>query len=168
MSDDTSAWYLVLTKPRQESIALNNLERQGYRCYLPMLRTEKIRRRKSGIVVVPMFPRYLFVWLDSSMSGKSWTPIHSTLGVSQLVHFGNRMAKVDDRLVDLLRIREQAHPTETLFNPGDAVVITDGPFAGIEAVYQTSDAERRSLILLEILSKPVEMKIDTVALRKVD
>ena len=162
----TTAWYLVHTKPRQEDVALANLQRQGYECYLPQMRIERIRRRKAEIAAEPMFPRYLFIQLDSSDQGKSWSPIRSTLGVSQLVHFGARAAKVDDDLVDLLRQREQAMPLDAMFHSGDSVVITDGPFAGIEAIYQTADAERRAFILLEILSKPVSMQIDTGRLRK--
>ena len=166
ITSTTTAWYLVHTKPRQEDLALANLERQGYQCYLPQMRIERIRRRKAEVATEPMFPRYLFIRLDSSDQGKSWSPIRSTLGVSQLVHFGARAAKVDDTLVDLLRQRERAMPTEAMFHSGDSVVITDGPFAGIEAVYQTADAERRSFILLEVLSKPVSVRIDTTLLRK--
>jgi hypothetical protein len=84
----TLNWYLVHTKPRQEEIALANLERQGYECYLPQMRIERVRRRKAEVTTEPMFPRYLFIRLDSSDQGKSWSPIRSTLGVSQLVHFG--------------------------------------------------------------------------------
>lgn len=159
-------WYLVHTKPRQEDVALANLQRQGFECYLPQMRIERVRRRKAEVVNEPMFPRYLFIRLDSSDQGKSWSPIRSTLGVSQLVHFGGKAAKVDDTLVDLLRQRERALPTEALFQSGDSVVIADGPFAGLEAVYQTADAERRTFILLEILSKPVSMQIDAGQLRK--
>jgi transcriptional antiterminator RfaH len=162
----TESWYLVHTKPRQEDVALANLQRQGYECYLPQMRIERIRRRKAEVATEPMFPRYLFIQLDSSDQGKSWSPIRSTLGVSQLVHFGARAAKVDDALVELLRQREQAMPLDAMFDSGDSVVITDGPFAGIEAIYQTADADRRSFILLEILSKPVSMQIDTGRLRK--
>ena len=162
----TESWYLVHTKPRQEDIALVNLERQGYECYLPQMRIERIRRRKAEVATEPMFPRYLFIRLDSSEQGKSWSPIRSTLGVSQLVHFGSRAAKVDDSLVDLLRQRERSLPTEAMFQTGESVVITYGPFAGIEAIYQTADAERRAFILLEILSKPVSMQIHTGRLRK--
>ena len=165
MSVDT-AWYLIHTKPRQENVALINLERQGYECYLPQIRIERIRRGKAEVVTEPMFPRYLFIRLDSSNQGKSWLPIRSTLGVSQLVRFGSRAAQVDDALVDLLRSREQTRPTELLFNQGDIVMITTGPFAGIEAIYQTSDPERRAMILLEILSKPVSMHIDSACLCK--
>ena len=100
---DTTAWYLIHTKPRQEHIALTNLERQGYTCYLPQLRVEKIRRRKAEVVSEPMFARYLFVRLSTSDNGPSWAPIRATLGVSQLVRFGTRPAKVEDPLVDLLR-----------------------------------------------------------------
>ena len=163
---NTLSWYLVHTKPRQEEIALVNLQRQGYECYLPQLRIERIRRRKAEVATEPMFPRYLFIRLDNSDQGKSWSPIRSTLGVSQLVHFGARAAKVDDTLVDLLRQRERALPTEAMFQSGDSVVIADGPFAGIEAIYQTADAERRAFILLEILAKPVSMHIDAGRLRK--
>ena len=53
-----------------------------------------------------------------------------------------------------------------MFKPGETVVITDGPFTGIEAIFQTADAERRAFILLEILSKPVSMHIDAGRLRK--
>jgi transcriptional antiterminator RfaH len=160
------SWYLVHTKPRQEDIALANLHRQGYECYLPQMRIERIRRRKAEVATEPMFPRYLFIRLDSSDQGKSWSPIRSTLGASQLVHFGARAAKVDDTLVDLLRQRERTLPTQAMLASGDSVVVADGPFAGIDAIYQTADAERRAFILLEILSKPVSMHIDAGRLRK--
>jgi transcriptional antiterminator RfaH len=166
ITSPTTAWYLVHTKPRQEDVALTNLQRQGYECYLPQMRIERIRRRKAEITTEPMFPRYLFIRLDSSDQGKSWSPIRSTLGVSQLVHFGARAAKVDDALVDLLRQREQAMPLDAMFHSGDSVVVTDGPFGGIEAIYQTADADRRAFILLEILSKPVTMHIDAGLLRR--
>jgi transcriptional antiterminator RfaH len=163
----TIDWYLVHTKPRQELLALENLHRQGYECYLPRMRVEKIRGRKASTANEPMFPRYLFIRLDSGEQGKSWSPIRSTLGVSQLVQFGGRPARVDDALVAHLIERERALPEQVLFSAGDSVVITQGPFAGLEAVYQTRDAEKRSLILLEILTKTVKMQIETAALRKI-
>jgi len=43
---------------------------------------------------------------------------------------------------------------------------TDAPFAGIEAIFKTADAESRSMILLEMLSKPVAMRIETASLRR--
>lgn len=166
VQNSSLGWYLVHTKPRLEQTALTHLERQGYRCYLPMLQVEKVRRGKAAIVSEPMFARYLFVRLDTSGQGQSWTPIHSTVGVSRLVRFGSQPARADDALIELLQSREGALPAATLFDPGETVVVTHGPFAGIEAIYQSSDAERRAMILLEILSKPVSLRIDAAMLRK--
>jgi transcriptional antiterminator RfaH len=163
----TLAWYLIHTKPRQEALALTNLSRQGFECYMPMLRLQKIRQRKTALVAEPMFPRYLFIRLDTSGSGQSWSPIRSTLGVNQLVRFGGQPAKVDGQLIDLIRSREQGTQAQALFSAGDNVTVADGPFAGLEAIYQNTDAESRSMILLNILSKPVAMRIDTASLRKV-
>jgi len=164
---NTLAWYLIHTKPRQEALALTNLSRQGFECYMPMLRLQKIRQRKSALVAEPMFPRYLFIRLDASGSGQSWSPIRSTLGVNQLVRFGGQPAKVDGQLIDMIRSREQGTLAQPLFSAGDNITVADGPFAGLDAIYQNTDAESRSMILLNILSKPVAMRIDTASLRKV-
>lgn len=159
-------WYLVLTKPRKEEIARENLVRQGFECYLPRIQVERIRRNKKVQVEEALFPRYLFVRLQDDRQGRSWIPIRSTIGVTQLVKFGQQPAEVDDELVQLLRQREGQLPTETLFHPGDVVTVTDGPFAGIEAIYQMEDAEQRAIILLELISKPVRVPIEPGLLRK--
>lgn len=169
VASTTSAWFLVRSKPRQESVALTHLARQGYESYLPLFAAEKLVRRKSTVVQEPMFARYLFVRLDTTGQGQSWSPIRSTVGVSELVCFGSRPARVDNALIATLREREiaqQASPT-TLFAHGDSVRITEGAFAGLEAIYQMKDAEGRAMVLLDLLSKPVAMTIDAVGLRKV-
>ena len=165
----TSAWFLVRSKPRQESVALTQLARQGYESYLPLFAAEKLVRRKSTVVQEPMFARYLFVRLDTTGQGQSWSPIRSTVGVSELVCFGSRPARVDDALIATLREREatqQADPI-TLFAHGDSVRITEGAFAGLEAIYQMNDAGGRAMVLLDLLSKPVAMTLDAASLRKV-
>ncbi len=159
-------WYAVHTHPRKETVALENLERQGFESYLPTLTVQKVRRGKAAMVSEPMFPRYLFVRLDSSGQGRSWAPIRSTLGVRQLVQFGGRPARVAPELITWLRERETQFDPLHLFQPGDMVTVTDGPFKGLEALYQGVDGKHRALILLELLSKPVRMAVDAGALSR--
>lgn len=162
-----SAWYLVHTKPRQETKALFNLEQQGYSCYLPLVRVEKMQSGKALVLTEPLFQRYLFIQLDCSGGGRSWTPIRSTPGVSTLVQFGERLATVDGALLQQLRAHNQSHPISALFNSGEMVRICNGPFAGLNAIYQCSDAKQRSLVLLEVLHKQLNMQIDTTMLGKI-
>jgi transcriptional antiterminator RfaH len=161
-------WYLVHAKPRQEKCALENLERQGYHCYLPTLPSEKLRQGVLTVSDEPLFPRYLFIRLGQDNSAKSWAPIRSTKGVSRLVSFGVEPAKVCDGLIELLRKQEssvQAEP-ERLFKRGERVRLTETPFAGIEGVYQMADGERRVMVLIEFMSKPVAVRVSPAVLRK--
>jgi transcriptional antiterminator RfaH len=161
-------WYLVYSKPRQEQCSLENLERQGFECFLPLISVEKLRRKLIVVVQEPLFPRYLFIRLDASQEGRSWNPIRSTTGVSRLVTFGQVPAKVDDQLVETIRSSvsgvgvRQRH-----FEPGEVVRINDGPFAGLEAVYQMPDGEARVMVLIDILSKKVSLSVEPPSLSKI-
>ena len=162
-------WYLVHTKPRQENCALDSLHRQGYQCYLPMMPCEKLSKGLLTVADKPLFPRYLFIRLGQGDSAQSWAPIRSTKGVSRLVSFGVEPTKVADSLVEALRAQEvsvQAEP-ERLFKPGERVCLTEAPFAGIEGIYQMADGERRVMVLIELLSKQVRVRVVPANLRKV-
>ena len=161
-------WYLVYSKPRQELCSLENLERQGFECFLPLISVEKLRRKVIVVVQEPLFPRYLFIRLDASQEGRSWNPIRSTTGVSRLVTFGQMPAKVDDQLVEIIRSTvSDASVRQRHFEPGELVRINDGPFAGLEAVYQMPDGEARVMVLIDILSKKVSLSIEPPSLSKI-
>lgn len=161
-------WYLVHTKPKQEKCALNNLVQQGYQCFLPTFPSEILRQGILTVTDEPLFPRYLFVRLGVGDSAKSWAPIRSTKGVHRLVSFGVEPAKVDDCLVELLQVQEELvhREPERLFKPGEQVRLTERPFAGIDGIYQMADGEQRVVVLIEILSQPVAVRVSPGSLRK--
>ena len=81
-----------------------------------------------------LFPRYLFIRLGTGMESQSWAPIRSTTGVSRLVTFGHIPAKIDDDLVaDMRAHTESSEVVLRHFEPGEQVVVTHGPFVGVEA-----------------------------------
>lgn len=156
------SWYLVYSKPRAEAQAVTHLERQGYRCYLPRLNVTRTVRGKLTGHVEPMFPRYLFIHLDTRKD--NWAPIRSTVGVSSLVRFGNRPAMVPDSLVEMLIERENAQglqtPPRRAFQAGERVRIYEGPFKDYEAIFLASNSNERVLVLLQILGKDSRVAID--------
>ena len=160
-------WYLVFTKPRQEQVALEHLERPGYRCYLPQWQVEKKKRGRRTVewatVTEPLFPRYLFIELDTGPSGLSWGPIRSTTGVTSLVRFGLQPAKAPAGLIETLRAMEAEHAQSAArpLEPGDLVSLREGPFAGLQAVYQCQDSNARITLLLELMSRPVRVQVET-------
>ncbi len=161
-------WHLVHTKPGQEKCAFDNLQRQGYQCYLPTLPTEKLCQGQPTVPAEPLFPGYLFIRPYQGDAAKNWAPIRSTKGVSCLVNFGSEPIQVDDGLIELFRIQESQAQTEPgrQIKPGARARPTEAPFAGIEDVYQIADGKRRIMVLIDILSKPVGLRDMAASLSK--
>ena len=130
-------WYAAYTKPRQERVALENLERQSFETYLPLISSKRKRSGKWVETVEPMFSRYLFIRLEPGAT--STASIRSTRGVTGLVKVGNRLAAVPESFVTVLLQTADAgtgvHACEpALFRPGDGVVLTNGPQANLQGL----------------------------------
>ena len=98
-------WYVVQSKPRKESLAEENLQRQGFTTYYPHTAQPKRRRQRWQKVLEPLFPRYLFVQLNVGVD--NFAPIRSTLGVVVLVHFGNQPAVMPVSAIEAIQQQEQ-------------------------------------------------------------
>ena len=155
-------WYAVYTKPGQERIALENLERQSFKTYLPLVRSKRKRRGKWVESVDPMFSRYLFIRIEPGAT--SMSSLRSTRGVTGLVKFGDQLVAVPDSLVNVLlqtadretgvHVREPA-----LFRPGEGVVLTDGPLADLHGIFEAADGEARAVILMSILGTETKVTV---------
>jgi transcriptional antiterminator RfaH len=89
--------------------------------------------------------------------------------VSGLVSFGSEPAKINSGLIDLLRQQEQglSEEPQRLFSAGESLLVADGPFAGLQAVYQMASGENRAMVLIELMGKSAQMQIAPVSLRKI-
>jgi transcriptional antiterminator RfaH len=156
-------WYAVCCKPRQETVAEENLVRQGFEVYLPRIRIRHRRRGQWLEAVEALFPRYVFIRVDSQQ--RSMAPVRSTRGVVGLVRFGGQPAVVPDVVIEALLQREDSasglhEDKRSLFSVGEAVKIVDGPLAGMEGVFNQQDGEKRVIVLLELLGKANKVKVD--------
>ncbi len=159
-------WHLIYAKPQQEKVALDNLTRQKYQCYLPLINKEKILRGKKILSKEPMFPRYLFVRLSHD-GQQNWSPIRSTIGVSHLVNFGGLAASLDDETMHNLQKNIDKSLVVKVFSVGDKVEILKGPFKGMEAIFNTYKGEERAMLFLHFMAKNTTAKFDLRDFKKV-
>ena len=156
-------WFAVYTKPRQEEIARENLERQSFRTYLPRLKHTKRSRGRWIEAIDPLFPRYLFIALD--LGAVDISPIRSTLGTVGLVRFGLTPAVAPSGFVESLIAAEDPdlgchlHDTEP-FKKGDTVDIVSGPFAGTRAIFEEPTPKGRVALLLGLLGRTNRVQVD--------
>jgi transcriptional antiterminator RfaH len=161
---ETAHWYVIYTKPRQEFRALENLQQQSFEAFLPLHQSERLQRGKLQLVEEPLFKRYLFVRFDASHS--PWHVIRNTLGVSELVRTGGQPARVPATLIQTL-MQVQASP-QSLFQHGETLRVTDGPFRDLQAVFEMQDGDHRAIVLIELLNKMQKISVSLNALSKSD
>jgi len=155
------SWYLIYTKPRQENLARENLDRQGFVTYLPLAQQTRRRNGRYMKMIEPYFPRYLFIQLNTDTD--NWAPIRSTLGVSQMVRFGGVPAVVPEDLINYLKENDDPNGIQQMIqqdmSPGDKIEIVNGPFAGYSGIYQQQKSAERVAVLLEIVGKNAELTL---------
>lgn len=157
-------WFLVFTKPAGEAVAQENLQRQGYRVYYPRLLRPTFQRGKWIERIVSLFPRYLFIQVDTL--AQSLSPVRSTQGVANIVRFGPETAVVPNAIVsDLLRradpesgLHRLARLPET-FKAGSPVNIIAGAFEGLNGIFEREVGEERVVVLLKLLGQSTPVRI---------
>jgi transcriptional antiterminator RfaH len=168
--DLQKSWYLVYTKPRQEVLAQANLLRQGYSVYLPRVRQFRRRRGQQEAVVEALFPRYLFIHLDTQYD--NWAPVRSTFGVVSLVRFGSEPAQVPNQLVDHLRAQEGQDGlhawAESKIALGDRVRVINGPLKGYAGILLGKTGQERVMLLLEMLGTEVRTHLSPAQIERSD
>ncbi len=156
-----NAWYAVMCKPRQETLAEANLVNQGYQVFLPRLATQVRRAGKWIETIEPLFPRYLFV--SPKNERQSLAPVRSTLGVTSLVKFGSQPATIPADAVASLRSQHDTNTgacaSRSVFAPDTPVKFQNGPFAGLEGVFAAETADARVFVLLDFLGKVNKVKV---------
>lgn len=165
MSISRARWYVIKCKQRQEHRALENLERQGFSCYLPELTVEKLNYRCKVETRAPLFPGYLFVELNDV--DDNWHPIRSTRGVSQIVRFNEHPLPVRDEIIEAIRGRLTTSPLKVPYlQPGERVRIVEGSFSQLEAIFVANDGDERVTLLLNILHSEQTVSFPVTSVRK--
>ena len=146
-------WYLIKTKPRQENVAIKNLENQEYSAYCPTVRINNKH--------VVLFPGYIFIHLDNKK--ENWSPIRSTKGVVNFVRFGLNFAQVPDTVIELLKANQLINKEKLInlnkFKLGDKVQIIDGVFKNCVAIFKSSKSEERVILLMNLLGQQQAINI---------
>lgn len=164
---DPFQWFLVQLKPNCLAIATRNLARQGFRSFTPLTLETFRSGARFKTEPRPLFPGYMFVSLDTSV-GK-WKAVNSTYGVTRLVAFGGRPAAVPRGLVEQIALGCDANGlilAPDALSPGDRVLIRNGPFSGVLAEVERTDADRRVWILLDLMGQGTRMQVARETLKR--
>ena len=163
----TAGWLVIWTESRAEKKVASRLAAQGFDQWLPTV----VERRKWSDrwrdVVIPLFPGYLFARGDASEVHR----VLRTPGVMTVVKDGGRAATLSDSFIASLRsvlesntvaAEPVAEPMD--YEPGDEVVIREGPLAGLRGVIQEVRNGRRLVVWIREIGRGVAFTVGAGAL----
>ena len=146
----TEQWYVGCCYSNQEKIALENLERQQFKVYLPMcVMLWAIRPR-----VRPLFPSYIFIKAD--WDNPDCAAIWSTRGISTILCSGTNPQPISSDIIDDIKAREkhglvQLPPKHrTKFVKGDTVRVRGSP---LDAIFEEVVDNARAALFISLLGQ---------------
>lgn len=164
-------WYVVQTLSGHEQKvkeALDRMiEREDYgnlisRVLIPTENVSEVRAGKKTISSRKFFPGYVLV--DMEITEESWHFVKSTPGVIGFVG-GGKPQPLQDREINsiLFQIEEKKEKIKpkVLFEVGETVRVTDGPFVNFNgAVEEVSPEKGRLKVMVTIFGRatPVELE----------
>jgi transcriptional antiterminator RfaH len=156
-------WCAARLLPQREAAATQCLGLAGFETYLPRLRERRLVRGRRVEVSPPLFPGYLFIWIEVQWSRARWAP-----GIASLIMAGDGPARVPNSVISEIRSRERDGLVELAKPPrlrrGDQVRIVQGVFRGYLALYDGMAPRERVMVLLSLLGgqQRVELPYDAI------
>lgn len=156
-------WYALQHKPAQGDRALTHLQNQEIVCFYPKITVEKIKAGKRTKKLEPLFPGYLFVNLEQT--DPMWAKLRSTRGVLRIVGFANKPAAISDDVIQHVKQSLDSVTEQGGIKPGQAIQLEEGPFTGINAIFQAYDGEARAIVLINFMQKQQQVKVPVSSIK---
>lgn len=148
-------WYVAYCKANCDHIAEFNLEKQNLTVFRPVFKRAQENGRNSPHMP-SLFPRYLFI-KDRHEIPINFSAVNSTKGIVRIITFGNHVPKIEDELIESLKMGGAARIQDMNFwknlKPGDFVKVQIGQESTVEGFFQSIDGHDRINILLSILGQ---------------
>ena len=162
----TEDWYLIRTKPARERWVQDQLSIILPQVFLPMLETRMARFGRRVWCVVPMFPSYLFARFDLR---ERYFDVKYLAGVYGIVSAGLDPLTVPEGVIEGIRgrgVNGVVRVEPEGFTAGELVRVIEGPFQGLEAVFERylSGTERVAILLSTVEARGLRVKLAAAAL----
>ena len=169
-------WYVIHTYSGHENKVKANLEHRIasldmhdkiFQVLVPTEEEIEIKQGKRYPVEKKVFPGYVLV--DMAMSDDSWYVVRNTPGVTSFVGSGNKPTPLTDAEVKqiLRQIKMDAPKYKVAFTKGEAVRVTDGPFADFHGAVDEVHPERNKVkVLVSIFGRETPVELDFLQIEK--
>ena len=161
-------WFACRTRPRAEKKAERQRDRAGIEAFLPLVYRERQWADRTKVVGFPLFPGYLFARFHlREMAAVLQLPLLSAVVATNGVPTPVRDEEIDAvrKLVDRARQTGIEPQPADFLEPGEEIVVVDGPFRGLHGVLLEHRGSTRVAVKLSAIRQAVAIELDRKCLR---
>lgn len=151
-----TGWHLLYTRPHQEAKVSGQLLDKEIRTYLPVMKEKRKWSDRIKTIQVPIFPSYLFVYLNNSQEFYEGTKAD---GSCYYVRFGTRVARMSEEGIGQIRMIEangiNMEVAENIFQAGQVLAIQNGPLSGMTCEVIQHKGRNRILVRVSIINRSI-------------
>ena len=162
------SWYVIHTKPCNETRVETHLSNQEIEVFLPMLETFQYLNGKMSPKIKPLFPNYLFAKLDIDVH---YYKVKWTRGVNKILGIGNEPLPISEKVIQTIKSRIGENNVVRLddgLEEGNIVQFTSGPFKDLMGVFDKKMSDgKRVKVLLNLIGVDVPVQVSKYQINKV-
>ena len=162
-------WYVVQTKPQEEDLVRQRLEKANLEVFLPRIKTA-MRGSSSSIRIRALFPAYLFMRCNFGDSNV-FHMIKYTRGVRKILG-GDSPVPLPDAVIDTIKERVGEGDVvmqQMMFKKGDKVRIKGGWMEDLVGILEKPvSPQGRVRVLLDIVDKAVRAELSSADIEHVE
>lgn len=169
-------WYIVHTysghedkvaKSLKQRIQSLGFEDKIFDIIVPTRNTIKVAGGKKETVKEKIFPGYILVRMI--LNDESWLLVRTTQGVTAFIGAANKPTPISEKEVEAIQkfMKTEEPLYKTPFSVGEAVKITDGPFADfLGTIEEIDQAKGRLKVLVSIFGRETPVELDFLQVAK--
>jgi transcription antitermination factor NusG len=147
-----NGWYVVYTRPKHEKKVFDELVFLKYNAYFPIVKKVSVWSDRKKVVEKPLFPSYIFVYLDNALS---YYKILQIKGTVTFIQFENKPAVVKD--IEIIKLLIEHCSNVELSNSdikiGEMKKIISGPLSGYDCKIVSFNGKSRICVEIESLNQ---------------
>lgn len=159
-------WYALYVKHQHEKSAAASLAGKGFEVFLPLYRSSNRWKDRTKLVLLPLFPNYLFV--KANLVHK--VEVLRTPGVFWILESAGRSCPIPEGDIATVRMLAEAPAKiepHAFLKHGDQVRVKQGALAGLQGVLTRIKNQCRVVVSFDLLHKAVAVEVDYANLQLV-
>ena len=173
---DNARWYVIHTYSGHENKVATTLKQRVetmkladkiFQIIVPTRNIVTVKHGKKEEQKEKIFPGYILVKMV--LEDLSWLAVRTTQGVTAFVGAGDKPTPISEKEVEAIMkfMQMEAPRYKTAFTKGEAVKITDGPFADFLGSIESIDEEKGKLkVLVSIFGRETPVELDFLQVAK--